>query len=94
MDVLPGWAPPVEPGRSVVPPLLRRSFVRIGRLAAVADQRLQLGDLGGVEIGERRTDGARMTAHGGHARLDDRHRVATLAVADRDVGQHEIAQFP
>src|SRR5262245_29368952 len=44
------------------------------------------------EIGQRRTHGAGVAADHLHARLDDRDRIALLAVADRDQRQDEVLQ--
>src|SRR6188768_3750984 len=54
------------------------------------DQRLQLLNLGGLELGKRRTDGTRRVAGDRRTRLHDAHRVAVALVADGDVRQEEL----
>ena len=58
---------------------------------ALADARCGPGVEGD---GERRTYRPGRPADGCHAGLDDRNRVAPIAVADGDIGEHELVELP
>src|SRR5689334_20492444 len=62
------------------------------RACHLVHEGLELVALGVGEVRQRRTYGTGRATDRGEAGLDDRHRVARLAVADLRVGDHEVVE--
>src|SRR5690606_5205345 len=58
------------------------------------DQRTQIVHLLCRQVADRGTDAAGVMAHQLQPCLDDRHRIAVLAIADRRIGDKELGHRP